>query len=292
VHGRTVILTALSLVAFTSNSLLCREALGAGTLDAATFTAVRLLSGAIVLSALSLAAAVREPSSSRADWRSGFFLFAYAVAFSFAYLDLSVGTGALILFAAVQATIIAGAMRSGQRLHAREWSGIALALAGLAYLTTPGLSAPSLQGSILMAGAGVAWGLYTLRGRRCASPLSDTTRNFVRATPMAIVVLVPALSGIHVSPRGVMLAAASGALASGVGYVLWYAALRRLSAARAAVVQLAVPVVAALGGVVFLSERITPRLVLAGAMILGGIACAVLSRAEATVAPRGKPRGA
>jgi drug/metabolite transporter (DMT)-like permease len=178
----------------------------------------------------------------------------------------------------VQATVIAGAIRAGERLRAPEWVGIALALGGLVYLTSPGLSAPSPAGSALMAGAGVAWGVYTLRGRGSTAPLSDTTRNFLCAAPMGLFALVPALARLHVSPRGVVLAAASGALASGVGYVLWYAALRGLSATRAAVVQLAVPVVAALGGAVFLSERITIRLLLAAALILGGIALAVCGR--------------
>jgi drug/metabolite transporter (DMT)-like permease len=278
-RGRTVTLTTLTLIAFASNSLLCRQALGSAAIDPAAFTAIRLGCGALALAVTSAAARARPArAGSRAGWGSGFFLFAYAIGFSFAYLSLTAGTGALILFASVQATVIAGAIHAGERLRAPEWAGVALAVGGLVYLTAPGLSAPPAVGSALMALAGVAWGLYTLRGRGSAAPLADTTRNFVCAAPMALLAMVPLASRLEVSTPGATLAAASGALASGVGYVLWYAALRGLSATRAAVVQLAVPVVAALGGVVFLSERITMRLVLSAALILGGIALAVFGR--------------
>lgn len=215
-----------------------------------------------------------------AGWRSGLFLFAYAICFSFAYMTLTAATGALILFAAVQATIIAGAIANGERPRVLEWCGLALAFAGLVYLTLPGLSAPPLAGSMLMLVAGAAWGLYTLRGRGSASPLLDTARNFACAVPGVVIVAVAMHTRLHGSRTGVAYAAASGVIASGLGYVVWYAALRGLSAARAAMVQLAVPVIAALGAVLFLSEGIGARLVVAAGLILGGIALALSTRSR------------
>jgi len=279
-QGRTLACTAFALVAFASNSILCRLALGPGAIDPAAFTAVRLASGAVILALLARTAAAPVPTARRGGWRSGFFLFAYAIAFSFAYVTLTAGTGALILFASVQATVIAGAIRSGERLGLAEWAGLAVALGGLAYLTAPGLTAPPLAGSVLMAVAGVAWGVYTLRGRGSTAALADTTRNFVRAAPMGLVALAFAASRLHLSARGALLAAVSGALASGLGYAVWYAALRGLSATRAATVQLAVPVIAAFGGVAFLSERVTPRLLLSAVLILGGVGLALFGRAR------------
>ena len=223
-------------------------------------------------------AAGAATSPTRAGWRSGLFLFAYAICFSFAYMTLTAATGALILFAAVQATIIAGAISNGERPRVLEWCGLALALAGLVYLTLPGLSAPPLAGSMLMLVAGVAWGLYTLRGRGSASPLLDTARNFACAVPGAVIVAALMHTQLHVSGTGVAYAAASGVIASGLGYVVWYAALRYLTAPRAAMVQLAVPVIAALGAVLFLSEEIGARLVVAAGLILGGIALALSTR--------------
>jgi drug/metabolite transporter (DMT)-like permease len=217
-------------------------------------------------------------TGTRAGWTSGLFLFAYAIAFSFAYLTLTASTGALVLFAAVQATIIAGAIAGGVRLHTREWFGLVLAMGGLIYLTMPGLSAPPVAGCVLMLSAGVAWGLYTLRGRGSAAPLTDTARNFLCALPAALVTAAAAHAHLHLSAPGVALAAASGAIASGLGYVAWYAALRGLTAPRAAMVQLSVPVIAALAAVVFLSEHISVRLITSAALILGGIALAVVPR--------------
>ena len=273
-------LTLLALVAFASNSILCRLALGPGSIDPAAFTGIRLAAGAVALALLSATLAPPRPAgaASRGGWWSALCLFAYAIAFSLAYLTLSAGTGALILFASVQATVIAGALRAGERLRALQWAGIAVALGGLAALVSPGLAAPSPAGSALMAAAGVAWGLYTLRGRGSASPLADTRRNFTRAAPMALAACALAAASLHASPRGVWLAVASGALASGLGYAVWYAALRGLSATQAAAVQLAVPVLAAFGGVLFLSESLSARLVLSAALILGGIALALFTR--------------
>jgi len=193
-------------------------------------------------------------------------------------MTLTAATGALILFAAVQATIIAGAIANGERPRVLEWCGLALAFAGLVYLTLPGLSAPPLAGSMLMLVAGVAWGLYTLRGRGSASPLLDTARNFACAVPGVVIVAIAMHTQLQVSGTGVAYAAASGVIASGLGYVVWYAALRGLTAARASMVQLAVPVIAALGAVLFLSEEIGARLVVAAGLILGGIALALSTR--------------
>jgi drug/metabolite transporter (DMT)-like permease len=205
-------------------------------------------------------------------------LFLYAIAFSFAYLSLNAGTGALILFGTVQVTMILAALRSGERPQPLEWLGLLFAMGGLVYLVLPGLEAPSLLGSALMTGAGIAWGLYSLRGRGTGSPLADTTGNFIRAVPLILAVRLVTLGDVHLSQPGILLAVLSGAVASGLGYVIWYAALSGLTATRAAIVQLSVPVLAAWGGVVFLAEDISLRLILAGAFILGGIALAIWGR--------------
>jgi drug/metabolite transporter (DMT)-like permease len=204
-------------------------------------------------------------------------LFAYAIAFSFAYLSLAAGTGALILFGAVQATMIVAGIAAGERPRARQWLGLVLALAGLAYLVSPGLAAPAPLGALLMGAAGVAWGLYSISGRRVVDPIAATASNFIRALPFALVLSL-ATGPARLSPRGFVLAAVSGAIASGLGYVIWYAALPRLTSTQAAVVQLAVPPLAALAAVAFLGEALTLRLVLCSGLILGGIAIAVTSR--------------
>lgn len=261
---------------------MCRLALGRHLIDPAAFTAIRIASGAVALALLAWPERARRAATpgTRAGWRSGFLLFAYAIAFSLAYMTLTASTGALILFAAVQATIIAGAIANGERPRALEWCGLGLALAGLVYLTLPGLSAPPLAGSLLMLAAGVAWGLYTLRGRGSPSPLLDTARNFACAVPPVIMVAVVMHTGWHASRSGIVYAAASGVIASGLGYVVWYAALRGLSASRAAMVQLAVPVIAALGAVLLLSEPVGTRLLVSAALILGGIALALMRRSR------------
>ena len=203
-------------------------------------------------------------------------MFLYAIPFTFAYVELPTGTGALILFGAVQITMMLSALRSGYRPSIVEWSGLATAIAGLVYLAWPGVGAPAFGGSVLMAIAGVSWGFYTLRGKRSGSPLADTGGNFILAALPAIVIGGAGLPGSEVRPDGLWLAVASGALASGLGYTIWYSALRGLTAVRAAVVQLAVPVIAALAGVVLLSETATPRLLIAGTAILGGIGITIL----------------
>lgn len=274
--------TGCALVAFAANSVLCRLALGGAAIDAASFTTVRLAAGACVLLLITFALNKKSLSFSQVKPLSALLLFLYAAAFSFAYVDLSAGTGALVLFGSVQATMLVAALGSGERPHPLEWSGLALALCGLVYLVFPGLqSAPPLVSSTFMAVAGISWGLYSLRGRGGVDPLADTTGNFVLALPLAVAVNLITLRGAaHVSHRGVLLAVLSGALASGVGYVVWYAALRGLTATRAATVQLAVPVLAAAGGVLLLSETITPRLLLAACVILGGVGLALSGRAR------------
>ncbi len=275
----TALLTAFALTAFAANSVLCRLALGGRAIDAASFALVRLGAGAVTLAAFQ--AATRTRRSAGRGVLEPAMLFVYAVAFSFAYLSLGAGTGALILFGSVQATMIVAALRAGERFRRAELAGLGLALAGLAYLVSPGLTAPSPGGSALMAVAGMAWGIYSIRGRGAADPLADTARNFAGAVLPAAVVGAIALGHAHASPRGLWLAVASGALASGIGYVAWYAALRGLSSIRAATVQLAVPALAAAGGALFLGEGISLRLVLSAALILGGIGLAVANRARA-----------
>ena len=214
------------------------------------------------------------------DWGSAAILCLYAVPFSFAYVSLSTGTGALILFGAVQCTMLAAALWSGERPGALEWAGFAAAVTGLVYLVSPGVTAPSPSSAGLMALAGGAWGAYSLRGRGVRAPVAATTGNFVRTIPFALVLSLVMLRHAELSLRGVLLAVGSGAVASGVGYVVWYAALRGLTVTRAAMVQLAVPVVAAAGGVVFLAETVSVRLVVASVVILGGVAMALAVRGE------------
>ncbi len=284
----TVFLTLFALVAFAANSILCRLALRPGAIDAATFTAMRLVSGALMLVALTAAtrrsarsAGTGSASAHAGSWTSAFLLFLYAMPFSLAYVSLGVATGALILFLSVQATMLLGAILSGERIHWLEVLGIAVALAGLVDLMSPGLSAPPLAGASLMAVAGIAWGLYSLRGRRSTDPIGDTAINFTRSVPFAILGLALAapLGAVHLTQRGVALACVSGVLASGAGYAAWFAALPVLKALRAAALQLTVPVIAAVAGVLLLGERATPRLVVSTALILGGVGLALRGRA-------------
>lgn len=281
---KTPVLTALALVAFAANSVLCRLALGGATIDAASFTSIRLASGAGVLLLITALVNKNSPplvsSLRNIKFSSALLLFLYAAAFSFAYTGLTTGTGALILFGSVQATMLLAALGSGERPHPAEWAGLALALGGLVYLVFPGLAAPPPLSSAFMAVAGISWGLYSLAGRGAQDPLNNTTNNFVLALPLALAVNLIMLGGAQVSARGIVLAILSGALASGMGYVVWYAALRNLTATRAATVQLSVPVLAAVGGVIFMSESVSLRLLVAAAVILGGVALALSSRAQ------------
>jgi len=278
---QTILLTTLAMIAFASNSLLNRLALGQGTIDAVSYTSIRLVAGAVMLFLIATLQKKNGQVFIRGSWTSAALLFLYAVTFSFAYLSLSTGTGALILFGSVQVTMIIVALRSGERPSLLEWLGLFLALGGLLYLVFPGLTSPSPLGSGLMAVAGIAWGFYTIRGRGTQNPLANTSGNFIYAVPMILLVRLVSLNNVQISANGILLAAISGALASGVGYVIWYAALRGLTTTRAATVQLSVPVIAAWSGVVFLSENVSVRLLIAGIFILGGIALALSSRAKA-----------
>lgn len=268
----------LALLAFAANSVLCRVALREAAVDPATFTTIRVIAGAVTL--MLVMRWTRRDSLRTGSWVSAGMLSLYAVPFSFAYVSLTTGTGALILFGAVQTTMLAAALRSGERPRAGEWAGLAVALAGMVYLVLPGLAAPPLLAAALMALAGFSWGIYSLRGRSTADPLADTTINFVRSVPFVVVVSLVTLTRFHAELRGTLLAVLSGAVTSGLGYVAWYSALRGLTATRAALVQLAVPILTAAGGVVLLSEAISARLVFAAIMVLGGIALAVLARRQ------------
>jgi drug/metabolite transporter (DMT)-like permease len=276
----TAALTALALIAFAGNSVFCRLALAEPIIDPASYTAVRLITGAVTLWIIT--SFLREKSFRKSGgWISAAMLFLYAVTFSFAYITLSAGTGALILFAAVQITMIAVGLSTGERPEILEWLGLFIAISGLIYLVSPGITAPSILGSVLMAAAGIAWGIYSLRGRGASDPIGVTTDNFLRTVPLAIGLIGLWLSKLAVTPMGFLWAALSGSVTSGVGYVVWYAALPHLTATRAATVQLAVPVLAALAGVVFLSEALSLRLIISAVMILGGVALAI-SRRKAT----------
>jgi drug/metabolite transporter (DMT)-like permease len=281
--GTTAALTATALVAFASNSVLCRLALRRGLADAATFTGVRLASGALVLSLI--LAATRVGKRPAGNWRSATALFAYAAPFSFAYLRLAAGTGALILFGAVQATMIGRDLLRGARPGPYESAGLALAVGGLIALTAPGLAAPDPLGALLMVVAGMAWGAYSLMGRGVSDPLAATTGNFLRSVVFAVPLVLCAFPTWNLGSSGVALAAASGALASGVGYAVWYAALRGLTATRAAIVQLLVPVLAAGAGVVVLGESVSLRLVLSAAVIFVGVGLAMLGPKRPAIQP-------
>ena len=270
------------MLAFAANSLLCRMALQRTGIDPASFTAVRLVAGAAVLALL---VGPRKRAPERAgSWVSALALFVYAAAFSFAYASLPAGTGALLLFGAVQVTMIGRGLWRGERLGPRQQLGLLVALAGLVVLVWPGLAAPPLGGALLMIGAGIAWGVYSLRGAGSADPLRATASNFLRAVPMSL-----ALSGFMIRRAtpdavGLACAVASGALASGLGYAVWYTVLRQLRSTSAATVQLSVPVIAALGGVLWLGEPLSMRLILASAAVLGGVAVVMHVRTPRTAA--------
>lgn len=275
---RTFCFTGFALTAFAANSVLCRLALGERSIDAASFTVIRLLSGAVVLLAILQLFGGEKSSSSKGSWGAALALFIYASAFSFAYISLDTGTGALILFGAVQLTMLGAAAVSGARLCLPEWAGVVIAFAGFVYLVMPSAAAPSFSGFVLMTSGGIAWGIYTLMGKGSANPLSDTAYNFARSVPLVIVMGLFFIQHSQLSQKGIVLAVLSGSLTSGVGYTIWYLALRGLSTTLAAVSQLSVPLIAALGGVMFISESISLRFLLSAAMILGGIALVVLGR--------------
>ncbi|WP_415887318.1 DMT family transporter [Neptuniibacter sp. QD37_6] len=263
--------TSIALIAFAGNSVLCRLALGDEAIDAASFTTIRLLSGIVMLLAIFSFMNRGKTNTAKGSWKGAFYLFAYAITFSYGYITLETGIGALVLFGSVQISIILINMFKGNKLHAMEWAGTIVAFAGFVYLIFPSLATPSVVGFGLMTMAGVAWGFYTLAGKGSINPLGDTTFNFLRTLPFVLILVLVTLNDMSLSSEGIWLAILSGALASGIGYAIWYQALGYLSAIQAAVVQLLVPVIAAVGGVVFASEEITLRLVIASVVVLGGI---------------------
>jgi len=266
------------MLAFATNSLLCRGALAGGHADAASFTTLRLASGAVVLGLLARSRGAKSPPS-RAAWGSALALFAYALLFSLAYLRIPAGVGALLLFAAVQLTMVGAGLLGGERPRALEWLGLAVSLGGLAYLARPGLTRPDLLGATLMLGSGAAWGIYSLAGRRVPDAVAANAASFLRSLPFAFAAsLSLGLLATKLTLLGALLAVVSGGFTSGLGYAIWYAALPGLTATRAAIVQLSVPPLAAFGGVLVLGEAVSLRLVLASVLILGGIALAVAGR--------------
>jgi drug/metabolite transporter (DMT)-like permease len=293
---RILILTLLAMIAFASNSLLCRAALTKSSIDPASFTFLRIFSGAVALWLImsirkkmvadrttsplvetfcNSSLIVRYLSLRYGNWISAVALFAYAAGFSFAYTSLSAGTGALLLFGAVQATMILRGLHRGERLNTIQIVGFIVAVTGLVVLVFPGLSAPPLIGSILMLGAGLAWGIYSLRGKGEQNPAGVTTGNFARAVPFAAALSIIFLPWTNYSLAGITYAIISGVVTSGLGYVIWYSALSGLKTASAAIVQLSVPVLAATGGILLLGEPITLRYLLASIAVLSGIALVV-----------------
>src|SRR5215218_3037633 len=274
--ARTAVYASAALIGFAGNSLLARVALRPPLIDPLAFTAVRLSSGAATLVLLAWVLRGLRPASTR--WTAAVALFAYAIAFSLAYVRLPVGVGALILFGAVQVTMIGWGLVRGERPESTTWLGLACAFAGLAVLALPGADAPDPSAAGLMAAAGIGWGAYSLQGRSSGDPLSGTAFNFALTLPLAIASLAVGWRSVHATPGGIGYAVLSGSLASGVGYALWYAALPALSATAAAIAQLIVPVLAAAGAVMLLGERVSLRLVLSGVAILGGVALAFSGR--------------
>ena len=275
---RVFVLTLLAMTAFAGNSLLCRQALKRTTIDAASFTFIRILSGAVVRSLIVM---LRKGTRLKAgNWASALALFAYAAAFSFAYISLSASTGALLLFGAVQATMVIWGLSRGERLQTRQWLGLVLAVGGLVALLFPSLSAPPINGALLMLCAGIAWGFYSLRGKGAGDPVTTTAGNFWRAVVFVSILSIALLPWARLDRAGLGYAVLSGAIASGVGYVIWYSALPGLKAASAATVQLSVPVLAAAGGILFLGESVTVRFLLASIAVLGGIALVVTEKTQ------------
>lgn len=275
---RIIVLTVLAMVAFAGNSLLCRAALKQTEIDAASFTSIRLLSGVIILWLLVSLRGKKASNEGQGNWLSAVALFIYAAGFSFAYISLETGAGALILFGAVQATMIGYGLYTGERLNKRQSVGLILAFAGIIALILPGLSAPPLMGSLVMLVAGVAWGVYSIRGKGTGDPTLISAGNFLRTIPFVVILTVITLNNQSLDAAGIAYAVSSGALASGLGYAIWYAVLPSLKSTIASTVQLSVPVIAALAGIIFLSEPITVRFTLASIALLGGVALVIVSR--------------
>jgi drug/metabolite transporter (DMT)-like permease len=278
---QTIGYTIAALIAFAANSVLCRIALKDNAIDASSFTAIRLLSGVLMFLILFSFKAKSSKSISEknaSSWKSGLVLFIYAITFSFAYISLDTGTGALVLFGAVQLTMIIASIVKGNKLHISEWAGVVISFSGLAYLVYPTLITPDFSGFILMGLSGIAWGIYTLAGRGSANPMKDTAFNFMYTLPLILCLMLMTFPMINVSFDGAVLAVISGAFASALGYTIWYIALGGLSETEAAVVQLSVPVIAAIGGVLFISESISMRLIIACILVLGGILTVLIGR--------------
>lgn len=277
---RAIVYTSITMLAFAFNSILCRMALMDGAIDPASFTSVRLFAGAVALLLIVRFTSKHMSIRDHGGWGSALTLFLYAIAFSYAYISLSAGAGALILFGFVQGTMIAMALWAGDRPTASEWLGWLLAFGGLVWLLLPGIEAPPAVGAMLMALAGIAWGVYSIRGRSESNPLVSTCANFVYSIAFVVILTAVTFFNADISNRGILLAVISGAITSGVGYVIWYTALNYLTAMQAALVQLSVPAIAAVGGVILLAEPISIRLITAGALILGGISLALVQKSH------------
>lgn len=275
-----LVLTTLAMLAFAGNSIICRMALQEGAIDAASFSNIRLLSGALALLIILFVKSSVSNLKQSGSWLSALMLFLYALAFSYAYIDLGAGTGALILFGLVQATMIIAALIAGDRPTGVEVLGWLCASAGLIYLVLPGVEAPSAVGTIFMSVSGIAWGIYSIRGQNESEPLASTASNFLRSVAFIPFVLAVTFNSIQISSSGALLAILSGAITSGVGYVIWYAALKHMKTIQAALVQLSVPAIAAIGGVILLDEALNSRLVLSAGMILGGISIALVRKSS------------
>ncbi|RQW61916.1 DMT family transporter [Vibrio viridaestus] len=268
----------MTLITFAANSVLCRLALQNGAIDALNFTTIRLVSGAIVLMLIVSIRRSVTNEHSRGSWRAGGMLFLYAITFSYAYNSLSTGTGALILFASVQLTMLIFSYLKGTRLSILEWCGVIVAFGGFVFLVLPDISSPSASGFLLMTIAGVAWGFYTLLGKHSRHPLHDTTYNFLRTLPFVVIAFAATFMQTDITVEGMILATLSGSIASAGGYTVWYIALRGLNSTQAAVIQLLVPVFAALGGIMFANEVLTTRFIISTLLILGGLMLVALEK--------------
>lgn len=288
---RLILLTALTMIAFAANSVFGRMALGSAEnplIDPASYSAIRLATGALMLAILAAFTrrGQRKAGKPRSgSWTSALTLFAYAVAFSYAYVALDTGIGALVLFACVQATMIGWGLKEGDRPSMLEWLGLVTAFGAFIWLVSPGLSAPDPLAAGLMALSGIAWGAYSLRGRGVPDPLIATADNFLRSlaflAPLGLIIVITRLP-VHISSTGLLLATLSGAVTSGIGYALWYTVLRQIGATQGAIVQLTVPVIAAFGGTLFLGESWTLRLIISSLLILGGVGMAIIAKQKPT----------
>lgn len=284
---KTIFLTVLALIAFAGNSVLCRLALGDNIIDAASFTSIRLFSGALFLLFLVSIktktnniqnSVTNNTDSKQRRWLPAFFLFIYAGAFSYGYISLDTGTGALILFGSVQVTMIVADIIKGKKLILIEWLGLFIAFVGLLYLLLPGATAPSFKGFTLMAISGVAWGFYTLAGKGSITPLFDTANNFLKTLPFIALLLLLSFETSQLSNQGVLLAIASGTITSGLGYAIWYSTLPKLTVTNASIIQLSVPIIAAMGGVIFSNETISVALIISSILVLGGVFIVIMGK--------------